>query len=149
MDETTVDSWGEAIPLARALGYDGSVRVSKVDEPTLPADLDVVSSNFPWSVHKGAIAVYRERERGDHLQIREYPAFWVVSLDHYNPHFRPVEHATVDIPVHMILALGALTPVRGYRWVFGDRLPSPTAAVAFSTSTIGLLPRFGRKLLFR
>lgn len=147
MDETTVESWKEAVTLARALGPEESVTVPKAVEPTLPADFDLHRSNFPWSIHKGAISVYREKERGEHLQIREYPTSWSVSVDHYNPHYHPLEHATVDIPAHMIIAMGALTPVRGYRWIFGDRLPSPASGIAFTTAAVGMLPRLGRSLL--
>lgn len=147
MDTRTVESWDEAVTVARALGTEESVTVPKAAEPTLPADLDLQRSNFPWSIHKGAISVYRERKRNEHLQIREYPTSWVVSVDNYNPHYDPVEHATVDIPAHMIIAMGALTPVRGYRWIFGDRLPSPAAGIAFTTAAVGVLPRIGRSLL--
>ncbi|MFQ3319805.1 MAG: hypothetical protein ACI8UR_002425 [Natronomonas sp.] len=147
MDTPTVDSWDEAITLARSLGNEADVWVPKAEEPLLPAELHLQRSNFPWSIHKGAVNVYRERERGDHLQIREYPRAWIVSLDHHNPHRRPVQHATVDIPAHMLIAMGALTPVRGYRWVFGDRIPSPVSVTAFSLSAIGAVPRLGRALL--
>jgi hypothetical protein len=77
--------------------------------------------------------------------VREYPGHWVVSLDRYNPRYRPVGHATVDVPIHTLLALGTLTPTQSYRWVFGDRLPSPASAVAFSTAALGAVPRFGRR----
>jgi len=39
------------------------------------------------------------------------------------------------------------SPRSGYRWLFGDRLPSPSGAVSFSTAAVGALPRFGRRLL--
>jgi hypothetical protein len=47
----------------------------------------------------------------------------------------------------VIIATGALTSVRGYRWIFGDRLPSPAAGIAFATAAVGALPRIGRSLL--
>ena len=147
MEHVEVESWAEAVAVARALDGDGSVRVSKAAEPTLPPDLDLRRSNFPWSIHKGAVAVYREADRDEHLQVREYPGHWVVTLDRYNPRYRPLGHASVDVPVHMLVAMGTLTPVRGYRWVFGDRLPSPASAVAFSTAALGAVPRLGRRLL--
>ncbi|CAI48382.1 uncharacterized protein NP_0582A [Natronomonas pharaonis DSM 2160] len=147
METPTVDDWGEAVTLARSLGHDGRVRVPKAAEPTLPESVSLRHSNFPWSIHRGAVAVYRESERGDHLQIREYPACWEVSVDSYNPHYRPVSHAAVDIPAQMLLAMGALTPLDGYRWVFGDRLPPVFAPVSYSLSALGSASRLGKKLL--
>lgn len=139
--------WGGAVALARSLAPDGSVSLPKAAEPALPADLDLRPSNFPWSIHKGAVAVYREAERGEHLQVREYPDRWVVTTDSHNPRYRPAAHAAVDVPVQMLLASGALTPVGGYRWVVGDRLPSPASAVSFSAAALGAVPRLGRRLL--
>jgi hypothetical protein len=147
MDHRTVTDWSEAIGLARSLGYDTDLRVPKSSEPALPAALSLRRSNFPWSIHKGATTVYRETERGNHLQIREYPRQWVVSRDHYNPHYRPVGHATVDIPAQMLVATLTLTPLDGYRWILGDGLPSPTDVVPFSKATLGALPRVGLRLL--
>jgi hypothetical protein len=147
MDDPTAANWDEAIGLARTLGYDADLRVPKSSEPALPASLSLRRSNFPWSIHKGATAVYRETERGDHLQIREYPRVWTVSRDHYNPHYRPVGHAAVDIPAHLLVAMVTLTPLEGYRWILGDGLPSPTDVVPFSKATLGALPRFGLRLL--
>lgn len=142
MEERTVDSWAAALPLARTLGHDAAVRVPKASEPTLP-ELDLQQSNFPWSMHKGALSVYRERARGDHLQVREYPGFWEVSLDRHNPHYRPLEHATLDVPGHVLVAMGALSPRQAYRWVFGDRLPAAGDAVGFAVSTAGAVPKVG------
>ena len=117
MDERIAGDWDEAILLARSLDDDAEVRLSKTVAPALPPELSVRSSNFPWSIHKGAVAVYREDERGRHLQIREYPDSWVVSTDSYNPRYRPLKHATVDVPATMLIAMGALTPLQGYRWL--------------------------------
>lgn len=139
--------WEEALTVARSLGPDGSVRLPKAAEPALPTDLDLRPSDFPWSIQKGAVAVYREAERGEHLQVREYPDRWVITQDSHNPRYRPAEHAVVDVPVHLLVASGALTPVGGYRWVVGDRLPSPVSAVTFSAAALGAVPRLGRRLL--
>lgn len=114
--------WSAALAAARRAGYDREVIVSKVDEPTLPSDLPVRRSDFPWSIHKAARAVYREDSPGTHIQIRDYPTFWAVSVDRHNPHYRPVEHATLDVPLVVLVASGALTPNRARRWLFGDRL---------------------------
>lgn len=147
MRSVAAADWHEAVALARALGTEVSVQLSKAAAPSLPTDLDLRPSNFPWSIHKGAVAVYREAERGEHLQVREYPDRWVVTTDSHNPRYRPAAHATVDVPLQMLLASGALTPVGGYRWVVGDRLPSPASAVSLSAATLGAVPRLGRRLL--
>ena len=147
MDERIAGDWDEATLLARSLDDDAEVRLSKTVAPALPPELSVRPSNFPWSIHKGAVAVYREDERGRHLQIREYSASWVVSTDGYNPLYRPLKHATVDVPATMLITMGALTPVQGYRWVFGDRLPSPASTLSFTASTVGKSIDIGRGLL--
>ena len=147
MDERIAGDWDEATALARALDDGAEVRLSKTVAPVLPPDISVRPSNFPWSIHKGAVAVYREDERGRHLQIREYPDSWVVSTDSYNPRYRPLKHATVDVPATMLIAMGVLTPVRGYRWVFGDRLPSPGSTLSFTASAVGKSIDVGRELL--
>jgi hypothetical protein len=54
--------------------------------------------------------VYRENEHGEHLQIREYPAAWVVTTDSFNPRYRPVGDGTVDIPATMLFAMATLMP---------------------------------------
>lgn len=147
MDERIAGDWDEAIALARSLDPEPEVRLSKAVAPSLPADLDVRRSNFPWSIHKGAVAVYRERERGEHIQIREYPASWVVTTDTYNPRSRPLGHATVDVPATMLIAMTTLTPVQSYRWVFGDRIPSPADTVSFTAATLEKAGSLGCDLL--
>jgi len=147
MEERTAGDWDEAIALARSLGAETEVRLSKAVAPALPDDLPVRRSNFPWSIHKGAVAVYREREVGEHLQIREYPAFWSVTTDGFNPRSRPLSHATVDIPATMLIAMATLTPIQSDRWVFGDRLPSPSDTLAFTAATLGDGVDLGKDLL--
>ena len=142
MDEPQrASEWSTALTVARSAGYDREVLVSKADEPTLPASLSVRRSDFPWSIHKAANAVFREDTPGEHLQIREYPTFWTVSLDRYNPHYRPVEHVTLDVPLVVLVAAGTLTPNRARRWVFGDRLLplSPDSLSATLETTPALL----------
>lgn len=147
MDERIAGDWDEALALARSLDAETEVRLSKAVAPSLPEDLAVRRANFPWSIHKGAGAVYRERERGEHLQIREYPASWTVTTDGYNPRRRPLSHATVDIPATMLIAMATLTPVQSYRWVFGDRIPSPADTISFTAATVGKGAELGRDLL--
>jgi hypothetical protein len=147
MEKRIAGDWQEAVALARSLDAETEVRLSKAVEPALPPDLDLRRSNFPWSIHKGAPAVYRENERGEHLQIREYPAAWVVTTDGYNPRYRPVGHATVDVPATMLVAMATLTPVQSYRWVFGDRFPSPASTLSFTASTLERGAELGKDLL--
>ena len=47
----------------------------------------------------------------------------------------------------MLIAMGALTPLQGYRWVIGDRLPSPASTLSFTASTVGKGVDVGRRLL--
>ena len=68
-------------------------------------------------------------------------------MDSYNPRYRPLKHATVDVPATMLIAMGALTPLQGYRWVIGDRLPSPASTLSFTASTVGKGVDVGRRLL--
>jgi hypothetical protein len=147
MNERPAGDRDEAVTLARSLDDDIEVRLSKSVAPTLPPELYLRTSNFPWSIHEGAVAVYRENERDGHLQIREHPASWVVSTDGYNPRYRPLKHATVGVPATMLVAMGALTPLQGYRWVFGDRLPSPASPLSFTASTVSKGIDVGRGLL--
>ncbi len=147
MDEHTAGDWDEAVALARTLDGSAAVRLPKSVAPALPPDLDVRRANFPWSIHKGADAVYRETERGEHLQVREYPAAWVVTTDDYNPRARPLSHATRDVPVTMLVAMATLTPVRSYRWVFGERVPSPASTIDLTAAALGKGADLGRELL--
>ena len=103
--ELTVDTWGQALAVVRGLDYGTTVRVPKTAEPTLPQTVDLRASNFPWSIHKGAVRVYREDTPGEHVQIREYPYHWTVQRDRSNPHYRPVSHASTDVPA-MTAAVG-------------------------------------------
>ena len=148
MGERIAGDWDEAILLARSLNDNAEVRLSKTVAPALPPELSVWPSNFPWSVHKGAVAVYREDERGRHLQIREYSGSWVVSMDSYNPRYRPLKHATVNVPATMLIAMGALTPLPGLP--ADNRRPpafSLASTVSFTVSTVSKGADVGRRLL--
>ena len=81
MDERIAGDWDEAILLARSLDDDAEVRLSKTVAPALPPELSVRSSNFPWSIHKGAVAVYREDERGR-------PCGWTTGSSRTGPRAR-------------------------------------------------------------
>jgi len=112
-DRLRTQSWGQAIALARQVGYQSRVVVPKTVEPALPSYLDARPSNFPWSIHEGATRVYREDTPGEHLQIREFPDRWEVSLDRSNPHHRPISHARRDVPRGSIFSLPTFLFVRG------------------------------------
>ena len=117
-----VESWPAALAVVRYALPDGEVTVPKWAEPSLP-DLPLRRANVPFSVHKGAWRVYREDERGPHVQIREYADHWTVELDRHNPRYRPVRHLAVDTPdytreavahpVRSAFALFVFGPLRG------------------------------------
>jgi hypothetical protein len=106
-------SWGQAIAMARQIGDETPVIVSKAVEPALPDHLEVTASNFPYSLHKGAFRVYRESTPGRHLQIREYTDHWELTLDSNNPHYRPLSHARGDVPAGSVATLPTFLAVRG------------------------------------
>ncbi|WP_255198447.1 hypothetical protein [Halorarius litoreus] len=121
----TVPSWGAALGVLRELGPGTTVRVSKADEPELPA-IPLRRSNVPWSVHKGAIAVYREDTAGEHVQLREYDDHWTLELDRHNPRYRPARHVAVDTrdyrkgalshPLRTLTGATLYTPVRSIQF---------------------------------
>lgn len=110
----TAASWGQAIAMARQIGEETPVTVSKTVEPALPAHLDVQLSNFPYSLHQGAFRVYRECTPGEHIQIREYTDHWELTLDSNNPHYRPFSHARADVPAGSLATLPTFLAVRGF-----------------------------------
>jgi hypothetical protein len=116
------ESWPAALATVRYALPDGEVTVPKWAEPSLP-DIPLRRANVPLSVHKGAWRVYREDERGPHVQIREYADHWTVELDRHNPRYRPVRHLAVDTPeytreavshpVRSLFGLFVFGPLRG------------------------------------
>ncbi|WP_255151399.1 hypothetical protein [Halorarius halobius] len=126
MDEPlTAASWPEAVTLVRQLGAGTKARVPK-SAGSPPDDLRLRRSNVPWSVHRGAAAVYREDVPGEHLQVREYGDHWLVELDRHNPHYRPARHVAVDTrsytvnalsnPVWTAIGIALFTPVRSLQF---------------------------------
>lgn len=109
----TAASWGQAIAMARQIGDETPVVVSKAVEPALPEHLDARLSNFPYSIHKGSFRVYRENTPGTHLQIREYTDHWELTVDTHNPHYRPFSHARGDVPAGSLNTLPTFLAVRG------------------------------------
>ncbi|WP_136715350.1 hypothetical protein [Halorientalis salina] len=130
--ELTVDSWGEALAAVHGVDFGTDIRVPKSSEPTLPGTVDLRSSNFPWSIHKGAIRVFRENEAGAHLQIREFPDYWTVQRDRSNPHYRPVSHARTDVPAMTAAMSVASFPI--FTYLSGLRLAGHLSAQAADLS---------------
>lgn len=146
MEERIAGDWAEAVALARSHDAETEVRLSKAVGPTLPADLDVRRSNFPWSIHEGARAVY-QREPASTSRFGSTPPPGSSPPTHYNPRARPLGHAAVDVPAMMLIAMATLTPVRSHRWVFGDRLPSPADTFSFTAATVDKGATLGRDLI--
>lgn len=140
-ESLTAASWETAFAVVRQLGPGTTVRVSKADESSLPP-LRVRQSNVPYSVHKGALSVYREDSPGEHLQIREYPDEWTVELDRHNPHYRPARHVALDTrryardavstPLSTALAVAVFSPIRSVQLVeqlSGAAIAAPLSAL--------------------
>jgi hypothetical protein len=109
--------WAEALARVRQLGHAHRVVVSKGAEPGLPESVEVRLSNFPWSIHSGAVRVYREDSPGEHVQIKEYRDRWVVSLDRVNPHYQPLGHARSDVPAASLVSLPLFAATQSVRLV--------------------------------
>lgn len=111
--------WEEALARARQLGHEHRVVVSKAAEPGLPESVDLRASSFPWSIHAGAMRVYREDSPGEHLQIREFRDRWAVSLDRVNPHYKPFGHARNDVPAASLASLPLFAATQSVRLAGG------------------------------
>lgn len=103
--EDEAASWLSARQRAKDLCYNTEVELSKLAEASLPPDMDLQESSFPYSVAKGAQSVYREDTRGEHFHIREYADRWTIELDRSNPHYEPVAHALTDASEYTALAV--------------------------------------------
>lgn len=142
----TAESWDEALVLLEQLGCGTHVTVSKADEPALPPGLRLRRSNVPWSVHKGATAVYRQDTPGTHVQIRDYADRWVVELDNHNPRYRPARHVAVDTreyvrtvvsqPLWSLTGVTLFTPVRSVQ--FAEEMATLAAGTPLSLLARGL-----------
>jgi hypothetical protein len=111
--------WAEALARARQVGHENRVVVSKTVEPGLPESVELRPSNFPWSIHGGAIRVHREDNPGEHLQIKEFRDRWSVSLDRVNPHYQPLGHARNDVPAASLTSLPLFAATQSVR-LFGS-----------------------------
>lgn len=90
-------TWSEAFERVRDPGYGDEIVVPRAAEPELPATMALRRSPPPLSLRRGATAVYRQDERGEHYQIREYERHWTVSFQDHNPHYAPVRHLLSDV----------------------------------------------------
>ncbi|WP_247009335.1 hypothetical protein [Halorientalis litorea] len=147
MGETyTAEGWEEALAVVKHLGPGASVAVPKSTEPSLPPDLELRSSNFPWSIHKGARRVYREDSPGEHLQIREYLDRWTVAVDNFNPHHRPIGHARNDVSTGAVATLPLFATVQTVR--VAGQLTTSLVERQGQLLTQGLIPMLSRVLRF-
>lgn len=137
--------WSTALAHARHLGHEHRVVVSKADEPSLPDDVDLRTSNFPWSIHGGAQRVYREDSPGEHLQIREYRDRWTVSLDRVNPHYQPFGHARSDVPAASLASLPLFAATQSVH--FAGRLSASAIERQGSLVNDTLVPLVGTVLI--
>ncbi|WP_336001427.1 hypothetical protein [Halorientalis halophila] len=112
VEEYEAAGWDEALVRARRLDHQSRIVVPKAAEPGLPQSVELLHSNFPWSIHGGAVRVYREDRPGEHLQIREFRDRWTVSLDRVNPQYRPLSHAKGDVPVASLASLPLFAATR-------------------------------------
>jgi hypothetical protein len=137
--------WAEALARVRQVGHENRVVVSKAAEPGLPESVDLRPSNFPWSIHGGAVRVYREDSPGEHLQIKEFRDRWVVSLDRVNPHYQPFGHARNDVPLASLASLPLFAATQSVRLAGG----LSAAAIEKQGSLVNdrLVPLVGKVLI--
>ncbi|QLH79812.1 hypothetical protein HZS55_22055 [Halosimplex rubrum] len=102
-------SWWKAKQLARKQGYGEKIEVPKTDEPSLPPEFE----RSALSISAGAQAVYRDQQKTDSFQVREYEGKWTIELDQHNPEAgNPLAHAVYDAPKYTaaaVVAVGAIT----------------------------------------
>ncbi|AQL42923.1 hypothetical protein BV210_09435 [Halorientalis sp. IM1011] len=137
--------WAEALARVRQVGHENRVVVSKTVEPGLPDSVEVRPSNFPWSIHGGAVRVYREDSPGEHVQIKEFRDRWEVSLDRVNPHYQPLGHARNDVPVASLVSLPLFAATQSVSLV--GALASTTVEKQGSLVNDRLVPLAGKVLI--
>jgi len=137
--------WAEALARARQVGHGNRVVVSKAVEAALPDSIEVRLSNFPWSIHGGAVRVYREDSPGEHVQIKEFRDRWEVSLDRVNPHYQPLGHARNDVPVSSLVSLPLFAATQSVGLV--GALAAGAVEKQGSLVNDGLVPLVGRVLI--
>lgn len=104
--DRSAPTWSEAFERARDPGYGDEIVVPRAAEPALPETMSLRRSPPPMSLRKGATTVYRQDERGEHYQIREYEDHWTVAFQSHNPHAAPLQHLLTDVNVWRALTTG-------------------------------------------
>ena len=67
----------------------------------------------PWfhetklGLSKGAIRQYRDESPSNSLHLHEFPDYFLVHVDTFNPEIHPVAHGLVDTPGMALFILGA------------------------------------------
>jgi hypothetical protein len=60
-------------------------------------------------IDKGAIRQYRDERPTQTLHIHEFPEYFLVHVDTFNPEYHPVAHGIVDTPgITVAIILGAV-----------------------------------------
>lgn len=104
--ENSASTWSEAFERARDPGYPDEIVVAREAEPELPATMALRRSPPPLSLRKGATAVYRQDEPGEHYRIREYEDCWSVAFQQHNPRYAPLKHLAADADLASTVAAG-------------------------------------------
>lgn len=89
--------------LLEGTGAEGKkLKLPKWQVPTLPERFERTwLATFPG----GAIASYRDMESAvNSTHVNEFPGYWEVHVDAFNPHYYPVEHALVDAELVSVTA---------------------------------------------
>lgn len=103
MNESTASSLGSD-PSVRFGVYERALRaeetpvdritVPKYEVPSLP---DRFERTWLADVPEGAVASYRDMDAAvSSTHVHEFPGYWELHVDQFNPHYRPVEHALAD-----------------------------------------------------
>lgn len=76
---------------------EGVVQIPKWRLPTLP---DRFERTWLAKLPDGAIDSYRDMDsRVDSVHINEFPAYWELHIDSFNPHYYPVAHVCTDTEI--------------------------------------------------
>jgi hypothetical protein len=104
------------------------VQIPKWRVPTLPARFE---RTWLGTVPEGAIDSYRDMgARTESAHINEFPAYWELHVDSFNPHYYPVSHVLADTDV---------VPVLGEWAVAVAETPLATASPVVQTLSTGTL----------
>lgn len=100
-DENTAYSWAEASRRVHDEEYGEKIELPKEYAAELPRRFE----SSDRSIRGQANAVYRDQQKTDSIQVREYDDKWVLEVDRHNPETgKPLAHVIEDAPEY---ALGA------------------------------------------